>query len=111
MLLITNAIFWLERQQICNHLLDASINTIKCIKGPHGGWIRPHISHWILSRKDYDFIRTFDGDGMIINLPWEHAIYEFSLGKRISRFFKGHPQEFSIIHLIIIDPRCPSWSC
>ena len=98
-------------KQTCDHLLDASINTIKYLKDPHGGWIGPHIPPWILSIKDGDSIRTFDGDGLVINLPWEHATHGFSLGKRIFRFFKGCQYEFSIIHLIIIDLGCPSLSC
>ena len=103
--------FRLESRQTCDRLLDASINTIKYLKGPHGGWIGPHISPWILSRKDGDSIRTFYGDGLVINLPWEYASHGFSLGKRIFKFFKGCTYVFSIIHLIIIDPGCPSWSC
>ena len=108
---LANAIFRLESKQTCDHLLDASINTIKYLKGLHGGWISSHISHWILLRKNGDFIRTFDGDDLIINLPWELSTREFSLGKRIFRFFEGCKYEFSIIHLIIIDPGCPSRSC
>jgi hypothetical protein len=108
---LANATFWSESKQTYDHLLYTSINTIKYLKGLHGGWIGPHVSHWILSRKDSDSITTFDGDGLIINLPWEHAAHRFSLGKKIFRFFKGCQCEFLIIRRIIIDPGCPSWSC
>jgi len=72
-----------------------------------GGWIGSHISPWILSRKYDDSIRTFYGDGLIINLPWEHVTHGFSLGKKIFRFFKKCPCKFLIIYNIIIDPGCP----
>ena len=32
---LENAIFQLESKQTCDHVLDASINTIKYLKGPH----------------------------------------------------------------------------
>ena len=54
----------------------------------HGKWIGPHISHWILLRKYGDSIRTFDEDDLVINLPWEHALYGFSLDKKSLRSLK-----------------------
>ena len=71
-----NAIFYLESKQTRDYLLNASINTIKYLKGLHVGWISPHISHWIILSKDCDFIRTFDEDGLVINILWEHVAYE-----------------------------------
>ena len=54
-------------RQTCDHLVDASINTIKYLKGP--GCMGPQISPWILSKKHGDSIAIFKGDGMIISLP------------------------------------------
>jgi hypothetical protein len=108
---LANATFQLKSKQTCDHLLDALINTIKYLKGLHGGWIGPHISPRILLRKDGDYMTIFDGDGLVINLPWEHVVHEFSLGKRIFRFFKGCLCECLIIHYIIIDLGSPSQSC
>jgi len=108
---LINETFQLESKQTRDHLLNISINTIKYLKNSYGGWIGPHISLWILLGKDDNSITTFDGNGLIINLLWEHATHKFSHGKRIFKFFKRCLFEFSIIHLIIIDPECPSWSC
>jgi hypothetical protein len=44
--------------------------------------------------KRYNSITTFDEYGLVINLHGEHAAHVFSLGKRISWFFKGCPYEF-----------------
>ena len=55
-------------RQTCDHLVDASINTIKHLNGPDGGCIGPQISPWILSKKDGDLIAISKGDGLIISL-------------------------------------------
>jgi hypothetical protein len=70
---LANATFHLKSKQTHDHLLDASINTIKYLKILHDEWIDPHISPWILSRKYNNSITTFNGDCLVINLPWEHA--------------------------------------
>ena len=54
--------------QICDHLVDASINTIKYLNGPNSRCIGPQISPWIFYKKDGDLIAIFKGDGLIISL-------------------------------------------
>ena len=41
---LAKATFRVERRLTCDHLVGASIKTIKQRKGPHGGWIGPHMS-------------------------------------------------------------------
>ena len=74
--ILANAVFLVESRQTCDHLVDASINSIKYLNGPQGGCIGPQIYPWILSKKDGDSIPIFDGDGLIINFPWEQALHE-----------------------------------
>ena len=60
--ILANATFLVESRQTCDHLIDASINTIKYLNGPQ-------ISPSILSKKDGDSIPIFEGNGLIINFP------------------------------------------
>ena len=57
----------------------------------------------ILSKKTGDSYMTLVKDGLIINLPYEQATHEYSLGERIFWFFSGCPCECSIIRRIIED--------
>ena len=54
---------------------------------------------------------TLVKDGLTINLPCEQAAHEYSLCKRLFRFFSGCPCECLIIWCIIENPRWPSLSC
>ena len=74
--ILANVAFLVESRQTCDHLIDASINTIKYLNGPQGGCTGTQISPWILSKKDGDSILIFYGDGLTINFPWEHALHE-----------------------------------
>ena len=64
----------------------------------------PHMSPCILSKKTGDSYMTLEKDGLTINLPYEQAAHEYSLDKRIFRFFSGCPCECLIIQRIIEDP-------
>ena len=68
---LVNATFLIESKQACDHLVDASIKTIKYLNGSHDGFIGPQISLWILSKKDGDSTTIFEGNCLVINLPWE----------------------------------------
>ncbi|KAF8113068.1 hypothetical protein N665_0057s0020 [Sinapis alba] len=63
------AVFRVVKRHTFDHLLDASINTMKYLNGPHGGWIGPHISPCILSKNIGDSLPTFAGDGRVISFP------------------------------------------
>ena len=71
---LENATFLVKSRQTYDHLVDASIKTIKYLNDLEGGCIGPHISHWILSKKDGDSKAIIDGDGFTINFPWEQAL-------------------------------------
>ena len=64
---------------MCDHLLGASIKTIKYLNGPLGGLIGPHISPWIHFENADDSVSTLAGDGLIINLSWGQASHDNSL--------------------------------
>ena len=72
--------FYLYYTLNCNKLLWYNLGCYK--KGPHGGWIGPHMSLCILSKKTSDSNVTLPNDGRTINLPCEQAAHEYSLGKR-----------------------------
>ena len=42
---LANATFLVANKHTCDQRVDASINTIKYLNGPHGGVIGPHMSH------------------------------------------------------------------
>ena len=54
-----------DNRQTWDHLVDASIKTIKYLNGPEGGWIGPHMSPWILSRNLGDSLSTFIDEGLV----------------------------------------------
>ena len=69
--------FWLDIKHICDHLLDASIKTMKYLNGV-GGVMGLHMSPWIHSKNVGDLTPTLV-DGLIINFPWEQATHDNSL--------------------------------
>jgi hypothetical protein len=40
---------YIDRRHTCDHRVDASINAMKYLNGPHNGCIGPQISPWIFS--------------------------------------------------------------
>lgn len=68
---IAKATLWVERKQTCDHPMETYIKTIKYWNSPQGGWMGPHISPWILSKKVEDFKTTLVKDSLIIILPCE----------------------------------------
>ena len=107
---LANAKFLDDNRQTCDHLVDASMRTIKYRNVPQGGCIGPHISPCILSRKFNVSLLTFPGDGLIINFPCEHGIHVMLIGIVIL-FFKEWPVELEIILRIMDLPGWPSLSC
>ena len=73
---LANARLRVDNKDTCDHLVDASIKTIKYLNGPHGGCMGPQISPCIRSRKLIDSKLILAGDGRIINLPSEQAANE-----------------------------------
>ena len=65
---------WVESKKTWDHLVETSIKTIK-YGGLQDGWIRPQISHCILSRKAGDYKDNLDVKGLIFNLL-EHTEYK-----------------------------------
>ena len=77
---------------------------MKYLNGPDDGWIGPHMSPWILSRKLGLSSLTLVGDGRVISFPKEHAEHGRSFLERTLRSLRGCPVEFSIIRRIIETP-------
>ena len=72
---------WLhvDKRDTGDHLVDASINTMKYLNGPDNGWIRPQISHRILSRNLSGSARILRYDGLKINFPIAQVVQQKSL--------------------------------
>jgi len=70
-----NATLRVDSKEMCDHLVHASIKTIKYLNGPLGGWIGPHISPCMRSRKARDWCPILANDGRTISFPWEHAMH------------------------------------
>ena len=73
------------------------------MNGPHGGCIGPHISPCIRSKNVIDSLLILAGECLMINLPWEQAEQENSLGRKIFWFFNECSHEFVIIFYIITE--------
>ena len=72
---------WLhvDKRDTWDHLVDASINTMKYLNGPDNGWIEPQISPWILLRNLSGSARILRYDGLKINFPVAQAVQQKSL--------------------------------
>ena len=60
--------------------MEASINTIKYLKGPLGGFMGPQMSPCILCGKGGDSYTTLAKEGQVINLSYEHGVHKYPLG-------------------------------
>jgi hypothetical protein len=60
---------------MCDHRVDASINTMKYLNGPLIGCIRPHMSPCILSRNLSGSVCILRGEGLKINFLVAHVVH------------------------------------
>jgi hypothetical protein len=61
--------FRIDNRHTCDHLVDASINTMKYKHGPLIGYIGPHMSPCILLRNFSGSVCILRGEGLKINFP------------------------------------------
>ncbi|KAM7517273.1 hypothetical protein LguiA_006856 [Lonicera macranthoides] len=66
--------FLVESKLISDQRVEASIKTIKYLKGPLGGSIGPQISPCILWRKDGASEEILRYEGFVMNLPCEQGV-------------------------------------
>jgi hypothetical protein len=67
--------FRVDNRHTCDHLVDASINTMKYLNGPLIGCIGPHMLPCILSRNFSGSIYILRGEGLKINFPVAQAMH------------------------------------
>jgi hypothetical protein len=60
---------------MCDHLVDASIKTIKYLNGPDNDFIGLQISPWIHSRNLSGSTLILTGDDLKINFPVAQAVH------------------------------------
>jgi hypothetical protein len=77
---LANAWLRVDSKHTCDHLVDASISTMKCMNDPKVGVIGPHISPWILSRNLSGSALILRYDGLKISYLVAHAVQIKSLG-------------------------------
>jgi hypothetical protein len=104
---------WLhvESKYTWAHLVDASIKTMKYLKGPHNGCIGPQISPWIRSRNLNGSAWILSGEGRKISFHIAYEEHTKSLDFRILSSFKSWPVQFPIIFHIIPIPGWPRCEC
>jgi hypothetical protein len=99
-----------DRKHKCDHLVDASIKTIKYLNGSDNGFIGPQISPWIHLTNLSGSTLILIGDGLKINFPVAQAMHiKSKLGNLTD--FKLWQELLPIIFLIIPTSRCPRRSC
>jgi hypothetical protein len=73
---------------MCDHRVDASINTIKYLNGQHDGCIGPHISPCIILRNFSGSVYILRGEGLKINFSVAHIVHMKSKILEILASFK-----------------------
>jgi hypothetical protein len=108
---LANAWFCVDKRHTFDHLVDASIKTIKYLNGHDNGFIGPKISPWIHSRNLSGSSLILIGDGLKINFPVAQVVHIKSkdLGRLVE--FKLWSELLPIIFLIILTSGCPRRSC
>jgi hypothetical protein len=74
-IILANAWFCVDNRHMCDHLVDASINTMKYLNGPFIGCIGPHMSPCILSRNFSGYVCILRGEGLKINFSVAHVVH------------------------------------
>jgi hypothetical protein len=67
--------FLVDNRHACDHIIDASINTMKYMNGPLIGCIEPHMSPCILSRNFSGLVCILRGESLKINFPVAQAVH------------------------------------
>jgi hypothetical protein len=67
--------FRVDKGHTCDHLVDASINTIKYLNDPLISCIGPHMSTCILSRNLSGLVYILRGEGLKINFLVAQAVH------------------------------------
>jgi len=67
-----------NNKEICDHLVDASIKTMKYLNNPHDGCIGPQISPCIRSKNEIDLFLLFLVMALLSIFFCEHAVHEKS---------------------------------
>jgi hypothetical protein len=67
--------FHVDNKHTCDHLIDASINTMKYLNSPLVGCIGPHISPCILSMNFSGLVCVLRGEGLKVNFPVAQAMH------------------------------------
>jgi hypothetical protein len=74
-IILAKSWFHVDNRHTCDHLVDASINTMKYLNGPLIGCIGPHMSPCILSRNFSSSVCILRGEGLKINFPVAQAVH------------------------------------
>jgi hypothetical protein len=72
---LAKAWFRVDRRHTCDHLVDASMKTIKYMNGSDNGFIGPQISPRIHSRNLSGSTLILIGDGLKINFPVAQVVH------------------------------------
>jgi hypothetical protein len=74
-IILANTWFHVDNRHMCDHRVDASINTVKYPNGPHIDYIGPHMSLCILSRNLSGSVCILRGEGIKINFLVAHDVH------------------------------------
>jgi hypothetical protein len=74
-IILAKSWFHIYNRHTCDHLVDASINTMKYLNGPLIGCIRPHMSPYILLRNFSGSVCILRGEGLKINFPVAQVVH------------------------------------
>jgi hypothetical protein len=101
-IILAKAWFRIDNKHTCDHLVDASINTMKYMNGPLVDCIGAHMSPCILSRNFSGSVCILRGEGFKINLPIAQAMH--IKPEILGNLFKLCPMQLLMIFLIIPTP-------
>jgi hypothetical protein len=74
-IILVKAWFRVDNRHTCDHIIDASINTIKYLNGPLIGCIIPHMSLCILSKNFSGSVCILRGEDLKINFSVAQAVH------------------------------------
>jgi hypothetical protein len=72
---LAKAWFRVDNRHTSDHQVVVSINTVKYPNNPYNGFIRPQMSHWMLSRNFNGFACILRGEGLEINFPVARVVH------------------------------------
>jgi hypothetical protein len=110
-IILANARFRVDNRHMCDHRVDASINTIKYMNDPLIGCIGSHMSPYIISRNFSGFVCILRGECLKINFPVAHVVHMKSEVLKKLTSFKLRPMTLLMIFHIIPTRGYPNLSC